>query len=206
MLHCCVPSLLWEYLVPNACPVNWYSSEVQAPAWPIWYRLRVQGPTLHISAFVLVAQFTSSTCSIYRHLSKMCSCRSSKNSSPKRGRLSPPRGNLSPKRDVSPKPSRGGTLKGPFVLSPNPSAFSLSTLPSALQAGDAGRVAPLPGVGDFPELAAMEADFQRNLARGVMPFLNIYFMVISPGLAVHISVCVVICERWAKKSLSQPLL
>ena len=102
----------------------------------------------------------------YGYLSNMLCCRSSKNSSPKRGRVSPPRGNLSPKRDVSPKPSRAGTLRGPFVLSPNPSAFSLSTLPTALQAGDAVRVAPLPGVGDFPELAAMEADFQRSLARG----------------------------------------
>lgn len=105
----------------------------------------------------------------YNQFSKQLLCRSSKNSSPKRGRASPPRSDLSPKRDVSPKPSRAGTLRGPFVLSPNPSAFSLSTLPTTLQMGDAGRVAPLPGVGDFPELAAMEADFQRSLARGAIP-------------------------------------
>ncbi|DBA74159.1 hypothetical protein WJX77_004162 [Trebouxia sp. C0004] len=99
--------------------------------------------------------------------------RSSKNSSPKRGNLSPPRGNLSPprgdvspKRDVSPKPCRAGTLRGPFVLSVNSSAFSVSTLPSATQTGGAGRAAPLPGVEAFPELAAMEAEFQNNLARG----------------------------------------
>lgn len=104
----------------------------------------------------------------YTDLSNTLTCRASKNSSPKRGRVSPPRGNLSPKRDVSPKPSRAGTLRGPFVLSPNPSAFSLCTLPSTMQAGDAGRPPPLPGVGDFPELAAMEADFQRSLARGVI--------------------------------------
>lgn len=103
-----------------------------------------------------------------------CVCRSSKNSSPKRGNLSPPRGNLSPprgdispKRDVSPKPSRAGTLRGPFVLSVNSSAFS--TLPSAMQTGGAGRAAPLPGVEAFPELAAMEAEFQKSLARGMLP-------------------------------------
>ena len=54
------------------------------------------------------------------------------------------------------------------MLSPNPSAFSLSTLPITLQVGDARVAAPLPGVGDFPELAAMEADFQRGLARGIV--------------------------------------
>lgn len=149
-------------------PVGWYGSELQVPAWPVGTGL---GFKSQLNIFLLLSWLLSlpqahAVC--YSHLSNTCSCRSSKNSSPKRGRVSPPRGNLSPKRDVSPKPSRAGTLKGPFVLSPNPSAFSLSTLPSALQAGDAGRVAPLPGVGDFPELAAMEADFQRNLARGVV--------------------------------------
>ncbi len=54
------------------------------------------------------------------------------------------------------------------MLSPKPSAFSLNTLSTTLRGGEAGRGAPLPGVGDFPELAAMEADFQRSLARGVM--------------------------------------
>ena len=104
-----------------------------------------------------------------------CKCRSSKNSSPKRGNLSPPRGNLSPprrdtspKRDVSLKPFRAGSLRGPFVLSVNSSAFSLSTLRGAMQTGDAGRAAPLPGAEAFPELAAMEADFQNSLARGMV--------------------------------------
>ena len=108
-------------------------------------------------------------------LSFMCECRSSKNSSPKRGNLSPPRGDVSPKRDVSPKPSRAGTIRGPFVLSANPSAFSLSTLPSTMQAG----VAPLPGVEAFPELAAMEADFQKSLARGTL------CLVPSPSQVSH---------------------
>ena len=109
-----------------------------------------------------------------------CVCRSSKNSSPKRGNLSPPRrgnlspprGDTSPKRDVSPKPFRAGTLKGPFVLSVNSSAFSLSALPGATQTGGPGSVAPLPGVEAFPELAAMEADFQKNLARGMVSMPN----------------------------------
>jgi len=58
------------------------------------------------------------------------------------------------------------------VLSVNSSAFSLSTLPGAMQTGDAGRAAPLPGVEAFPELAAMEADFQNSLARGMVPIQN----------------------------------
>ena len=38
-----------------------------------------------------------------------------------------------------------------------------------MQTGSAGGAAPLPGVEAFPELAAMEADFQKNLARGMVP-------------------------------------
>ena len=38
-----------------------------------------------------------------------------------------------------------------------------------MQTGGAGRAAPLPGVEAFPELAAMEAEFQKSLARGMVP-------------------------------------
>ncbi len=41
-----------------------------------------------------------------------------------------------------------------------------------MQTGDAGRAAPLPGVEAFPELAAMEADFQKSLVRGMVPVQN----------------------------------
>ena len=63
------------------------------------------------------------------------------------------------------------------MLSPNPSAFSLSTLPTTLQLGDARGAAPLPGVGDFPELAAMEADFQRSLARGLISLFHFFYKI-----------------------------
>lgn len=37
-----------------------------------------------------------------------------------------------------------------------------------MQTGGASKVAPLPGVEGFPELAAMEAEFPKSLARGMI--------------------------------------